>query len=218
MATAGDVLTRLQEKLNDLDSIRWPDAEHFRAMNDSQQAILEARPDLFEVFANVDTVAGSEQTVPADCYRLFDVVSNLSAADARVSGVTFITRGVLDRHVRNWMVMDADAEADHWMQDEREYSRFYLVPGQPSSGRGKLELRYAQKPSVITGSGDTLSAGEELINTIYNFCMHRALEKDEKFAGTPTAEAYFGKFAKFIAAKTKADETYEQVREQSEKA
>lgn len=218
MATAGDVLTRLQEKLNDTGAVRWPDAEHFRAMNDALQAILEARPDLFETYAYVDTVEGSKQTVPADCYRLFDVISNCDATDARVSGITSIDRSVLDRHVRNWIVLDADDEADHWMQDERENTRFYLVPGQPATGRGKLELRYAARPATITASGNALGIDEEVINTVYNFCMHRALEKDEKFAGSQVAEAYFGKFANFIAAKSAGDEQFVAMREQSEKA
>jgi len=90
MTTAAELLSRLNEKLNDTGATRWPNVEHFRAMSDAQQAILEARPDLFEKFANVTTVAGSAQSVPADCYRLFDITCNLSAADVRVSGITLI--------------------------------------------------------------------------------------------------------------------------------
>ena len=218
MATAGDVLTRLQEKLNDLDATRWPDNEHFRAMSDAQQAILEARSDLFETYANVDTVEGSAQAVPADCYRLFDVVSNLDAINTRVSGLTKIDRGTLDRHVRNWKTMDASDEADHRMQDAMEYDRFYLVPPQPSSGRGKLELRYAKTPVAITAGGDTLAAPGEAINAVYAFCMHRALEKDEKFAGSPTAASYSEKFGLFIGSKTVSDERFASTRDLNEKS
>jgi len=214
--TAGDVLTRLKEKLNDLGSVRWPDAEHFRGMNDAQQAILEARPDLFEVYSYVDTVAGSAQTVPADCYRLFDVVYNCDNSNSPVSVVTRVSREKMDRHRRHWPLMTSSSTALHWMQDEREWNRFYLVPGQPTTGRGKLLLRYAKRPSTITSSASVLAVPDEGINAVYNFCMHRALEKDEKFAGSPTASAYMQKFAQFIAAKAEFDQQFAQQRESNE--
>lgn len=218
MATAGDILTRLKEKLNDLGAVRWTEPEHFRAMNDGQQAILEARPDLFETYAFMATVAGCVQSVPADCYRLFDVVANCDSTNERVSPITKIERATLDRQRRGWMTLPASAEADHWMQDEREHGRFYIVPGQPTTGQGKLEIRYAQKPTTISSSGSALSVGDEAINALYNFCMHRALEKDEKFAGSPTAAAYMNKFAQFIGAKTEADSQFAKVRDKTEDA
>jgi hypothetical protein len=216
--TAGDLLDRLQEKLNDLGGVRWPDAEHFRAIDDAQQAILEARPTLFEKFAIVDTVAGFTQSVPTDCYRLFDVVANYSAADEPVGGLTRVDRATLDRHIRDWMSMDADSRADHWMQKEDEWSRYYLVPPQPETNRGKVELHYAARPTPITSGATELSAPDEAVNALYNFCMHRALEKDEKFAGSATAQAYMTKFAQFLAAKSQADKEFAVTRKINEDA
>ena len=216
--TAGNVWTRLKEKLNDLDAVRWPEDECLRAISDAQVAILEARPDLFETFAYVSTVAGSAQSVPSDCYRLFDVVSNCDATNARVSGLTKVDRYTLDRHKRDWITMTASNEADHWMQDEREWSRFYLVPPQPATDRGKLEIRYAQFPTTLSSMGSALSLSDEAVNAVYNFCMHRLLEKDEKFAGSPTANAFWDKFVGFIGAKSEADNQHAAQRNSNERS
>jgi len=206
MATAGTLLTRLNEKLNDVGAVRWPDAEHFRAMNDALGAILEARPDLFEVYANFTPVAGVRQTVPADCFILFDVMSNLdTASNDMTTPITPVKRATLDRQRPSWPSLAASAIADHWMQDNRSRSEFQVCPPQHTTV-GKFLIRYAQRPTVITASGDALPLYEESINAMYNFCMHRALEKDEKFAGSPTAEAYMMKFAQFIAARTAGED------------
>lgn len=216
MATAVDVLTRVKEKLNDIGSVRWPEAEHYRAIKDAQLAILEALPDLFEVYAYVSTIEGVVQSVPADCYKLFDVVGNANDSDKLISPATLIERSTLDRQRRNWMAMDAANEADHWMQDDRERGQFFIVPGQPSSDRGKLYLRYAKYPDTVSASGDTLDVADEGINAVYNFCMHRALEKDEKFSGSPQAQSYMKKFALFLNARFEADDQAEADRQRRE--
>lgn len=201
MATAGDILARVNEKLNDLAAVRWPEAEHIRAINDAESAMLEARPDLFDAHASVAAIAGSIQSVPADCYLLFDVIRNLSATNDVGRAITRIDRSVLDRQKPDWPTMPANAVTRHWMQDDRERTKFYVAPPQPATGTGKYYIRYAKRPTTITGSGDNLNAPAESINAIYNFCMHRALEKDEKFAGSPTAASYMQKWANFIGAK-----------------
>ena len=177
-----------------------------RAISDAQSAILEARPDLFETHESFTPVAGVRQSVPADCFILFDVVGNLGAGGSLTSTITPVRRALLDRQRPNWPAMDATAVVDHWMQDERERSKFYVVPPQPASGFGALLLRYAQRPTEVTASGNTLSLEDDSINAIYNFCMHRALEKDEKFAGSPTANSYMQKFASFIGARTAVED------------
>lgn len=217
MATAGDILTRLNEKLNDLGSVRWPDGEHFRAITDAQNAILEARPDLFEVQASHQAVTGVIQSVPADCFRLFDVVFNLDGTDSPVSYITSIERSRLDRQRPDWMMLRAASASVHWMQDDKERSNFFVVPPQPAVAPGKYLIRYARRPTAVTSSGNNLSVSEEVVNAIYNFCMHRALEKDEKFAGSPQAASYMSKFANFLMARLASDEKSDAERSQREK-
>ena len=218
MATAGDILTRLNEKLNDLNATRWPNSEHFRAMTDAQNAILEARPDLFEVIEAFTPVAGVQQSVPADCYLLLEVIANVTASNVFVSPITKLKRSTLDRQRSGWMAMDANAITDHWMQEKRERKKFYVVPPQPTSSLGKYMIRFAQQPSDITDASDNLVPEASAVNAIYNFCMHRALEKDEKFSGSPRAQSYLEKFATFLGVKSSADneaEADEAAREQA---
>jgi hypothetical protein len=207
MTTAGDILTRVQEKLNDTGAVRWPDAENFRAISDAQSAILEARPDLFETHASMTPVEGVLQSVPADCFLLFDVVGNLDSGGDLSSIITPVRRSLLDRQSPGWVTLTKSAVTLHWMQDQRERAKFYVVPGQPASGRSNLLLRYAQRPTEVTSALDVLPLEDDSINAIYNFCMHRALEKDEKFAGSPTAASYMQKFAQFIGARTAGEDS-----------
>lgn len=206
MATSvGNILSRVRAKLNDLGSVRWPDSEHIEAINDAQKSILEARPDLLESYTFVVLVKGTVQSVPADCYLLFDVIGNADVNNNLTSPVSFISRSTMDRHHRAWMSETASAQVIHWMQDDREKAKFHVYPPQPTTGSGRVQIRYAKRPADVTAVGSNVGVPDECINALYHFCMTRALEKDEKFSGSPQAQEHFSKFALFLSAKTEAE-------------
>jgi hypothetical protein len=207
---ASDVTARLTKTLHDLDAVRWPVPDMWEAIDDAQESLLEARPDLFEVTDDVqlrDT--GVKQRVPEDCYLVFDITYNLNHLRVPFSGIVKISRSILDRSYMGWMVSNASPRMEHWMQDIREKKYFWAYPpvsNDPETGQpGWVVMRYAKRPVVVTATDQALDAPDEMINGVYYFAMTRLLEKDEKFAGSPQADMFLRKYAMVIGAKTEAD-------------
>lgn len=204
MITASDIILRVSTTLNDLGLVRWPEGELLRSINDGQQVILEAKPDLFEVTAPVAVQVGVKQDVPDDCYMLLDVIRVIGALGT-VCVPRRIDREVVDRQVPNWMGMETCTVIEHWMQNDNEREHFYVVPPIPVDGH-LLELRYAKYPVKVANDTDELSLPEEHINTLYYFCVMRMLEKDEKFSGSPQAARFGQMFAQAMAARGQGDQ------------
>jgi len=208
---ASDVTGRLETTLHDLGAVRWPIADQWKAIDDAQVTILEARPDLFEVTGDVqlrDT--GVKQRVPEDCYQVFDITYNLNHLRVPFSGIVKISRSLLDRSYMGWMVSPPSPRMEHWMQDVREKAYFWAYPPvsvDPETGEpGWVVMRYAKRPTKVTAAEQPLDAPDEMINGVYYFAMTRLLEKDEKFAGSPQAEMFFQKFAMVIGSRTMSDD------------
>lgn len=216
MITAGNVLDRVRKKLNDLGDVRWTVTEHLEAVNDGQTALLEAKPDLFEVYVFHDLVPGPVQDVPDDCYFLFDVVANAQGSTI-TKPISKVERSTLDRQRGNWLALKPDAQVVHWCQSPREKAKFWVVPPQPSTGPGRVYLRHARYPAVIDQEVDPLDAPDECLNALYHFCMHRALEKDEKFSGSQQAQFHWQKFAQYAGVRAQAEAEAEGVRAATEK-
>jgi len=207
---ASDVIARLTPTLHDIAKVRWPDSEHWQAITDAENAILEARPDLFDVTEDVQfQVFGPKQPVPNDCFMLFDVTHNLNDQKVPVSGITKVERSMMDRVLRDWMAEANDTRVEHWMQDERERDFFWVYPGvgeDPATSQpGWVVMRYARRPVKIVASTDNLTVPDELMNAVYYFAMTRLLEKDEKFAGSPQAKMFLEKFALVVGARTEGE-------------
>jgi len=221
MTTALEMTARLSTTLHDLGAVRWVQAELWRAIDDALQALLEARPDLFDVTENVQLLGlGVQQSVPTDCYILFDIPYNLDENKAPISNITKIDRTVLDRSHRNWMIETASPRMQHWMQDERERKYFWAYPAiandPATSAAPWVVMRYARRPTPVTSPSDVLAGTEEIINGVYYFSMNRLLEKDEKFAGSRQAEMFLNKFAMVVGARTEGESQEDQLSDDRE--
>jgi hypothetical protein len=200
---ASEIIDRVQEKLNDLGNIRWTLPEVIRSINDGQKMILEADPTLFETTASVAVQQGSRQTVPTDCYMLLDVIQQ-DISGVFVATPRKITKGIMDRQVPGWIGAAIELKVYHWIQNETELDYFYIHPPLTPANQ-TLRIRYAKYPTAVTAGTSTLSIPDELINALYYFCMMRALEKDEKFAGSAQAARYGQMFAGMFRARKEGD-------------
>jgi hypothetical protein len=203
-----DIITRASRTLLDIGLVRWTEAEMIDSINDAEAAVLEARPDLFEITAFHDLVEGPKQTPPSDCYMLLDVAYNVNQSDTPQSVVTFVKRKDLDMCLSDWMLDDPMTHAAHWMQDDRERRQFYVYPRQPTppAQLGRVMLRYAQFPTKVTATTDTLTVGDEMVNPIYYFTVMRMLERDEKFSGSPQARRFMELFAMTMGVRTEGED------------
>lgn len=218
---ASAVTGRLSKTLHDIGLVRWVEADMWEAIDDAQSAILEARPDLYEVTEDVQLRdIGPKQRVPEDCYDIFDITYNLDDNHIPFSGIVKTERGIMDRAMRNWMISPASPTMEHWMQDIREKKFFWAYPPiseDPDTGEpGWVVMRYARRPIKVTSATQELVSPDEMINSVYYFAMTRLLERDEKFAGSPQAEAFLEKFAMTIGARTSGDSQKKQAKDENE--
>jgi len=212
--TVQAIIDRASSTLNDIGLVRWIQSDMIKAINDAEQSVLESRPDLFETNASMALVSGPRQTPPSDCYHLMDVIYNVTAADVPISSITQIKRSDLDKCRADWMLDDPMKLVQHWMQDDRERSVFYVYPSQPTAGAqlGRVQIRYSKRPTALSGVSENLNVPEEMINAVYYFVVMRMLERDEKFAGSPQAERFMGMFAQMVSAKDGGEDTAEAYR------
>jgi len=216
--TVQDIVDRVEVTLKDVGNVRWPVAEIIDAVNDAQGALLEARPDLFQITYTLPLAEGNEQNLPANGYELLDVMYNIDGDGVVGLPVTKIDFNVLTRQRRAWTESGADLEVRHWTQDIQQKTSFFVAPMQPNGTGQKLRIRYAKRPDTVNSVNDQLDTPDEVINAVYYFCVSRALEKDEKFSGSPQAARFSQLFAAFITARAEADRQMEQVKQANEES
>ena len=76
--TGNNLLSRIKDTLQDTTSVRWPEAELLRYINDAQREIVNFRPESSAKTANVQLVTGTKQALPTDGLRLIKVTRNMS--------------------------------------------------------------------------------------------------------------------------------------------
>ena len=75
--TGANLLSRIKDTLQDTTSVRWPEAELLRYINDAQREIVNFRPDSSATTANVQLVTGTKQTLPSGGLRLIKLTRNM---------------------------------------------------------------------------------------------------------------------------------------------
>jgi hypothetical protein len=215
---ASEVLRRCKATLNDIGSVRWILSEQIDALNDALEAILIAKPDLFGTLINHSLVAGAKQTIPSDGYTVLDVAYNVSNAGVVGRAITKVKKATLDRQYPSWTLpnTDNDPTVRHWCQDLGERENFYVAPARPEGEAHKVGLRYAKRHATITAAEDSIDGIDEMKSAIYYFCMGRFLEKDEKFAGSKTAQYYNQRFAIMVQVRSIGEDDAEKVEQENE--
>ena len=84
--TLTNILSRVEDTLQDTTNVRWSEAELIRYVNDAQREIVNLKPDTSADHANVQLAAGTEQSIPTVGLRLINVVRNMSAAGSSATG------------------------------------------------------------------------------------------------------------------------------------
>ena len=84
--TGANIITRVQDTLQDTTSVRWPEAELLRYINDAQREIVNFRPDSSSKTANMQLATGTLQSLPTEGLRLIKVTRNMSDASGVLQG------------------------------------------------------------------------------------------------------------------------------------
>jgi hypothetical protein len=204
-----DVINRARILLNDTDAsgYRWSDAELINYINDAQLMIAVARPDSSVGSAVATLVAGTKQALPAEGFRLMDVIRNIKADDSPGRAVRITDRDTLDLFEPGWHTRTPVAEVKHYIYDEANPLEFYVYP--PAAAGLKIELRYTKRPGLVVQATDELSLTDAYFEPTLMYVMYRSYLKDLEFAGNATlAGQYLQAASGLLGVKLTKDNAY----------
>jgi len=190
--TGANIISRVQDTLQDTTSVRWPEAELLRYINDAQREIVNFRPDASSKTANLQLVTGTLQSLPTEGLRLIKVTRNMSDASGGASGkraIRIVDVDILNTQEPNWHDAAASAGTDaahttvvkHYIFDEDDPRRFYVYPG--VAGNAYIEIVYSKSPTDLANTSATIDIDDIYGNAIVDYVLYRAYMKDAEYAG-----------------------------------
>lgn len=189
--TGANLLSRIKDILQDTTSVRWPEAELLRYVNDAQREIVNYRPESSATTANVQLVTGTKQTLPTGGLRLIKVTRNMSDTSGGATGkraIRIVNVDILNTQEPNWHDSSAatgDAahgtNVKHYIFDEDDPRNYYVYPG--ISGNAYVEVVYSASPTDLANTSAVISVDDIFANAIVDYVLFRAYQKDSEYAG-----------------------------------
>jgi len=189
--TGANLISRIQDILQDTTSIRWPEAELLRYINDAQREVCNLRPESTATTANTALVVGTKQSLPAGGLRLIRVTRNMSSAAGNATGaraVRLVDVDILNTQEPNWHDPTVSGDAahsttvKHYIFDEDNPRSFYVYPG-ASSTSTFLEIVYSAAPTDLANTSATLHVDDIFANAVIDYVLFRCYMKDAEYAG-----------------------------------
>ena len=188
--TGANILARIKDILQDTTSVRWPEAELLRYINDAQREIVNYRPESSATTANVQLVAGTKQSLPSGGLRLIKVTRNMSDTSGGATGkraIRIVNVDILNTQEPDWNDPTVSGDAahgtvvKHYIFDEDDPRNFYVYPG--VSGNAYVEVVYSDSPTDLGNTSATISVDDIYANAIMDYVLFRAYQKDSEYAG-----------------------------------
>tara|TARA_B100000073_G_C23627857_1_gene531295 strand:+ start:41 stop:775 length:735 start_codon:yes stop_codon:yes gene_type:complete len=189
--TGANLLSRIKDILQDTTSVRWPEAELLRYVNDAQREIVNYRPESSATTANVQLVTGTKQTLPSGGLRLIKVTRNMSDTSGGATGkraIRIVNVDILNTQEPNWHDASAatgDAahgtNVKHYIFDEDDPKNYYVYPG--VAGNAYVEIVYSNSPTDLANTSAVISVDDIYANAIMDYVLFRAYQKDSEYAG-----------------------------------
>ena len=114
--TGANLLSRIQDTLQDTTSVRWPEAELLRYINDAQREIVNFRPESSATTSNVQLATGTKQALPSGGLRLIKLTRNMSAASGSATGkraIRIVNADILNTQEPDWNDPTVSGDAAH---------------------------------------------------------------------------------------------------------
>jgi len=188
--TGANIISRVQDTLQDTTSVRWPEAELLRYINDAQREIINLRPEASATHSNVQLAVGTEQTLPTGGLRLIKVVRGMSAASTSATGkraIRIVDVDILNTQEPDWHNPSVSGDAahgtvpKHYIFDEDDPRKYYVFPG--VAGTAFVEIVFSASPADLANSSAVISVDDIFGNAIIDFVLYRCYMKDAEYAG-----------------------------------
>jgi len=212
--TGTNLLSRIKDILQDTTSVRWPEAEILRYINDAQREIVNYKPESSAKTDNVQLVAGTKQTLPSDGVRLIKVTRNMNGSSGSATGkraIRIVNVDILNTQEPDWNdpTVSGDAQhgtvVKHYIFDEDDPKNYYVYPG--VNGNAYVEIVYSKTPTDLSSASSNLDIDDIYANAVIDYVLFRAYQKDSEYAGNAQrAQTHYQLFLNCIGQGMQAQE------------
>jgi hypothetical protein len=190
--TGANLISRIQDTLQDTTGVRWTEAELLRYINDAQREVVNFKPAAAADHSNVQLATGTEQSIPDVAMCLIKVVRNMSATGGSATGkkaIRLVDEDILNSIEPNWHDPTVTGDAahgsviKHYIYDPDDPRRFYVYPGVKSGLNAYVELVTARNPTDLSSTSSTIYIDDVYGNALVDYVLYRCYMKDAEFAG-----------------------------------
>ncbi len=190
--TGANLISRIQDTLQDTTGVRWTEAELLRYINDAQREVVNFKPAAAADHSNVQLATGTEQSIPDVAMCLIKVVRNMSATGSSATGkkaIRLVDEDILNSIEPNWHDPTVTGDAahgsviKHYIYDPDDPRRFYVYPGVKSGSNAYVELVTARNPTDLSSTSSTIYIDDVYGNALVDYVLYRCYMKDAEFAG-----------------------------------
>ena len=190
--TGANLISRIQDSLQDTTGVRWTEAELLRYINDAQREVVNLKPAAAADHSNVQLATGTEQVIPDVAMSLIKVVRNMSATGGSATGkkaIRLVDEDILNSIEPDWHDPTVTGDAahgsviKHYMFDPDDPRRFYVYPGVKSGLNAYVELITSRSPTDLSATSSTIYIDDIYGNALVDYVLFRCYMKDSEFAG-----------------------------------
>jgi len=190
--TGANLISRIQDSLQDTTGVRWTEAELLRYINDAQREVVNFKPQASADHSNVQLVTGTEQSIPDVALSLIKVVRNMSATGGSATGkksIRLVDEDILNSIEPDWHDPTVTGDAahgsviKHYVFDPDDPRKFYVYPGVKSGSNAYVELITSRSPTDLSATSSTIYIDDIYGNALVDYVLFRCYMKDSEFAG-----------------------------------
>lgn len=190
--TGANLISRIQDSLQDTTGVRWTEAELLRYINDAQREVVNFKPQASADHSNVQLVTGTEQSIPDVALSLIKVVRNMSATGGSATGkksIRLVDEDILNSIEPDWHDPTVTGDAahgsviKHYVFDPDDPRKFYVYPGVKAGENAYVELITSRSPTDLSATSSTIYIDDIYGNALVDYVLFRCYMKDSEFAG-----------------------------------
>ena len=190
--TGANLISRIQDSLQDTTGVRWTEAELLRYINDAQREVVNFKPDAAADHSNVQLATGTEQSIPDVALSLIKVVRNMSATGSSATGkksIRLVDEDILNSIEPDWHDPTVTGDAahgsviKHYVFDPDDPRKFYVYPGVKDGENAYVELITSRSPTDLSATSSTIYIDDIYGNALVDYVLFRCYMKDSEFAG-----------------------------------
>jgi len=203
---ASAVIDKASVQLLDVGNTRWSRAELLGWLNDGQRQIVLMSPHTNNKTAVVQLATGTRQTLPADGWKLLDVIRYMGNTSTPKPGraIRIISESLLNAYNPNWHNAKTSDIPQNYIFDPQEQTAFYVYP--PNTGCGRVLINYTAVPADLASEESPIEVNDIYQTALLDYILYRANSKDAEYApGLQLASGYFSTFMASMGIRKDAD-------------